>query len=390
MRINEITIHNVGCISNLKISFNENINVLCGPNSIGKTTILESIASMFMYGNPTVKRNVLSDAGCIDISVNVNGNIERKIIDVTVFDPHDNETHRSFTNYARNLLSIKVNRNFSYSPLSAVPSDADRSDVKLWESSRTGISFNEVKGWFVNRYLYSARPETLSKQQIANYKLAERCFAIIHPLYSFSRVLGSSNDIMVNTPQGEIYFEYLSSGFKSILFMLFSIIKEIEFRFKEHNLTAEEFDGVVLIDEVEIHLHPEWQERIVSILNEAFPNVQFIMTTHSPHVIQTVEPNQILALRMNDDGNISLRDDMQISKYGFKGWTVEEILYDVMGMKSLRTEIYHKLMCRFGEAIDKENPEEASSIYCELDNLLHPGNPQRKLLQFQLAKISKG
>ena len=129
--------------------------------------------------------------------------------------------------------------------------------------------------------------------------------------------MGATNDIMVNTPQGEIYFEYLSSGFKSIIYLLFSTIKEIEFRFKEQNVLAKEFDGIILIDEVEIHLHPEWQEKIISILKDAFPCAQFIVTTHSPHVIQTAEPNQVIALQLQDDNDISIRTDLKTSKYGF-------------------------------------------------------------------------
>ena len=224
---------------------------------------------------------------------------------------------------------------------------------------------------------------------MSNYKLAVKCFSIINSTYSFSNVQASSNDIMVKTPHGEIYYEYLSSGFKSILYLLFSIIKEIEFRFKEHHLTAEQFDGIILIDEVEIHLHPEWQEQITQILQSTFPNAQFIITTHSPHVIQTAEPNQIMALQLTEDDNVTLREDLNTNKYGFKGWTVEEILYDVMGMKTLRTEMYRTLIEAFGKAIDDEDAGTAKTVFAELDELLHPRNPQRKLLSFQLAKISE-
>ena len=186
---------------------------------------------------------------------------------------------------------------------------------------------------------------------------------------------------MVNTPQGEIYFEYLSSGFKSIIYLLFSTIKEIEFRFKEHNLKAKDFDGIILIDEIEIHLHPEWQEKITNILRTTFPSVQFILTTHSPHVIQTAEPSQVMPLQLDEHNNVILCKELQTNKYGFKGWTIEEILYDVMGMHTMRSEMYHELIKNF--------EEEAKSIYAELNQLLHPQNPQRKLLCFQLAQISK-
>ena len=389
MKIKEIELKNIGCIRHLHLDFNENMNILCGPNGVGKTTIIESVASMFIYGHPTVKRNVAGDIGSLYAKIEVDGHIKDKTIEIKKFNPLESENTSSFSDLTSKIISIKISRNFGYSKLAAIPSDQSREQPTLWNETISGVTFDGVKGWFVNRYLYSAREGTLSEEQISNYHLAERCFSIINSQYRFSRVMGATNDIMVNTPHGEIYFEYLSSGFKSIIYLLFSTIKEIEFRFKEQNLKAEDFDGIILIDEIEIHLHPEWQERIVHILKKTFPCAQFILTTHSPHVIQTAEPNQVMALQLDENNNVSLRTDLQTSKYGFKGWTVEEILYDVMGMHTMRSEMYHNLIEKFGKAIDNENEEEAKSIYAELEQLLHPRNSQRKLLSFQLAKISK-
>lgn len=389
MKIKEIELKNIGCIRHLHLDFNENMNILCGPNGVGKTTIIESVASMFIYGHPTVKRNVAGDIGYLYAKIEVDGHIKDKTIEIKKFNPLESENTSSFSDLTSKIISIKINRNFGYSKLAAIPSDQSREQPTLWNETISGVTFDGVKGWFVNRYLYSAREGTLSEEQISNYHLAERCFSIINSQYRFSRVMGATNDIMVNTPHGEIYFEYLSSGFKSIIYLLFSTIKEIEFRFKEQSLKAEDFDGIILIDEIEIHLHPEWQERIIHILKKTFPCAQFILTTHSPHVIQTAEPNQVMALQLDENNNVSLRTDLQTSKYGFKGWTVEEILYDVMGMHTMRSEMYHNLIEKFGKAIDNENEEEAKSIYVELEQLLHPRNSQRKLLSFQLAKISK-
>lgn len=389
MKIKEIELKNIGCIRHLHLDFNENMNILCGPNGVGKTTIIESVASMFIYGHPTVKRNVAGDIGSLHAKIEVDGHIKDKTIEIKKFNPLESENAISFSDLTSKIISIKISRNFGYSKLAAIPSDQSREKAELWMETISGVKFDGVKGWFVNRYLYSAREGTLTEEQISNYHLAERCFSIINSQYKFSRVMGATNDIMVNTPHGEIYFEYLSSGFKSIIYLLFSTIKEIEFRFKEQNLKAEDFDGIILIDEIEIHLHPEWQERIIHILKKTFPCAQFILTTHSPHVIQTAEPNQVMALQLDENNNVSLRTDLQTSNYGFKGWTVEEILYDVMGMHTMRSEMYHNLIEKFGKAIDDENEEEAMSIYAELEQLLHPRNSQRKLLSFQLAKISK-
>lgn len=389
MIIRHIDIIGIGGIRELHLDFNDRMNILCGPNSIGKTTIIESVATMFMHGQPSVKRNVAFESGQIHAIV-VNGEQqEESTISVKTFNPREGETTGSFTNYANKLLSIKVGRNFGYSRLDAVPSDPDRAIHDIWNESRSGVGFSDVKGWFVNRFLYSTHPGSLSSQQLSNYNLAVKCFSIINPNYYFSNVKASANDIMINTPQGEIYFEFLSSGYKSILYLLFSIIKEIEFRFKEHQLKAEDFDGIILIDEVEVHLHPEWQERIIKVLCDTFKKAQFIVTTHSPHVIQAAEPNEIIALHLDGNSNVSVRDDIETGEYGFKGWTVEEILYDVMGMKTLRTELYLNFQRDFGKTVDDENYDKAMAIFEQLDKLLHPSSPQRKLLQFQLAGIAK-
>ncbi len=387
MKIKEIGIKGIGGIYDLTLSFNEHMNILCGANGIGKTTIIESVASMFFSGHPIVKRNVACERGSIRAILDVNGSTNEKEVSITDFIPDGQQHINTFNNYVSKLLSIKVNRVFNYLQLSAVPSDQSRSDYDLWNESRDGISFDGVKGWFVNRYLYSSHPGTLSSEQVSNYQLAEKCFSIINPEYTFSKVLGATNDIMVNTPHGEIYFEYLSSGFKSILSILFSIIKEIEFRFKEHMMTADQFDGIILIDEVEIHLHPEWQERIVKILKSTFPKAQFIVTTHSPHIIQAADVEEVIALCLDSENNVVTRNDLALS--GFKGWTIEEILYDVMDMKTLRTEIFNDYYKKFNEYIEKENYCKAGAIYKELDKLLHPKNIQRKLMKFQLANIAE-
>lgn len=390
MKIKHIDIIGIGGIRELHLDFSDKMNILCGPNSIGKTTVVESVATMFMHGQPSVKRNVALESGRIHAVIK-NGEQpeENSTISVRTFNPREEEKTGSFTSYAQKLLSIKVDRNFGYSRLDAVPSDPDRAIYEIWNESRSGVKFNDVKGWFVNRFLYSTHPGSLTPQQMSNYNLAVKCFSIINPDYSFSKVTGSTNDIMIKTPSGDIYFEFLSSGYKSIIYLLFSIIKEIEFRFKEHQLKAEDFDGIILIDEVEVHLHPEWQERIINVLCETFKNAQFIVTTHSPHVIQAADPNEIIALHLDNNNEVSVREDIMTGEFGFKGWTIEEILYDVMGMKTLRTEMYLKKHKDFGNAIDEENYDKAILIYEQLDKLLHPSSPQRKLMQLQLAAIAR-
>ena len=68
---------------------------------------------------------------------------------------------------------------------------------------------------------------------------------------------------------------------------------------------ALETDGIVLIDEVDMHLHPSWQQTILTSLREAFPKVQFIVTTHSPQVLSTVQKENIRVIHQQENQYIA-------------------------------------------------------------------------------------
>jgi len=223
---------------------------------------------------------------------------------------------------------------------------------------------------------------------VNNFELAKKSFSLLNNEFSFSKVLASSNEIMIKTPNGDIYYEYLSSGFKSCLSIIFGIIKDIEFRFKEPCINASDFDGIILIDELELHLHPEWQSKIAKILVQVFPSAQFITSTHSPHILQSANSDEIIALA-TDNGQV-YRRKLDGRKYGYQGWTVEEILTDVMGMSDTRTDKYYQELSKFENAINQDDYLAAEAAYAELDNLLHPNNHMRKLLKLELASVKGG
>jgi predicted ATP-binding protein involved in virulence len=73
--------------------------------------------------------------------------------------------------------------------------------------------------------------------------------------------------------------------------------------FLEYGATAQPQDlrGIVLLDEIDLHLHPHWQRRIVPLLRHVFPHVQFVVTTHSPLVVAGVEAHEIIRLRLEGE-----------------------------------------------------------------------------------------
>lgn len=388
MHTRSIQIKDIGGIDSLNLSFSRNMNLICGPNGIGKTTILECIAQMYA-GERThiIKKRVNSEAGSID-GIIFDDEKQKEITQnclVAVFGPSDSDYHSPVPEASKSLLSLKVARTFSYQALPSVSKDTEKQSHQISNDNKNGVNLNEVKNWFVNRYLYEPHGEALTQTQKYNLQKSKEFFGLLNPEFSFSRVDAGSNEIMVKTPAGEIYYEYLSSGFKSCLSILFGIVKELEYRFKNPGIKLDEFNGVVLIDELELHLHPEWQTKVSKILQSAFPLAQFIVTTHSPHIIQSAQPEEVIALESNR-GRIFKRD-LPSTEFGFQGWTIEEVLQDVMGMINTRTEAYSNALNDFEKAIDEENYENASAAYGKLDGLLHPANHLRKLLAFQLGEI---
>ncbi|MFJ5476950.1 AAA family ATPase [Enterococcus faecium] len=63
-----------------------------------------------------------------------------------------------------------------------------------------------------------------------------------------------------------------------------------------------------MIDEVDMHLHPAWQREIVRTLKETFPNAQFIITTHSPSVLQDLESDEIIPLEIDEKNNVKIKN----------------------------------------------------------------------------------
>lgn len=131
--------------------------------------------------------------------------------------------------------------------------------------------------------------------------------------------------------------------------------------------------GVVLIDEVDLHLHPRWQRRVLGDLLRAFPQVQFVVTTHSPQVISSAKPEWIRIL--TDKGVVT-------STYA-RGLDSNRILSDLMGVSSRPEETARQIAEAYG-AIEAGKLEEAKRSLDELSALLGPLDPAVVSLGYEL------
>lgn len=390
MKIKSLSIEGIGGIQHLELSFIDGMNVICGANGIGKTTILDVIADAFNSNERSkLKRNALCKEGKYNIGIDVckDEKCVRKYKESKVgkFLPYEGEFKSGWGSYSKELFNFGINRSIDYIKLGAVESDPECGEYETSIMAVMGIKINDIKKWFINRYLFSSREGSLTKEQIANYELADRLFSVLDDKIKFKTVMAKSFDIMLATPKGEIYFEYLSSGYKSCIYIILGMIKEIEYRYSENPICAEDFDGVVLIDEIELHLHPIWQAQLVRALKEIFPKAQFILTTHSPSVLQTLEKEEIIALAYDENRNTTLKE-LNLGQYGLQGWTLEEILKNIMEMPATTSKLYQDTLKKFDQAMNMEDRDQILQQYALLKEMLHPDNPLRKLLAIQIAE----
>lgn len=387
MKLRQLKITNIGCIKELCLeNLDENMNVFTGSNGVGKTTILKAICSILTTSqSANVTRNSRCDKGEIS-GILVDGDtseVKTQVISAFVPDTHDYTTG---FDKIRKVIFISDNRELNYIKLTNIPRDINKTNFQYNQDVLNSINPGQIKGWFVNRYLFSAHPDSLSDSQIANLELSKKAFSCLDNSVTFSKVDSKSLDIILDTSFGQIYFEYLSSGFKSLIILILGIIKEIEFRLNDSNVAVSDFDGIIIIDEVEVHLHPTWQSKIASVLKGIFPKAQFFISTHSPHVVQSLPPNQLIALEKVDDNVI--RRSFAINETGFIGWTIEEILRDVMGMGNTNTNYFQNLWSEFSSAVDDNDALRANELGSRLLNILHPANVLRKIIELHLTSVS--
>jgi predicted ATP-dependent endonuclease of OLD family len=388
MKIKKLEIEGIGGIKELTIDFNEQMNLICGPNGVGKTTILECIGHAFANSRSTIlRRNVAYASGKFSLVIdNDQGQEQTRNFATESFHPSESNARFSgFHEIAKKVIVFKTHRTFDYINLENISKDTAKNANTFAVEAFNGVGLQDTKNWLVQRFMWSGHDGLLSEEQMSNLKLAQKVFGLLSDEIEFAKIKPDTFDILVKNNSGEIYYEYLSSGYKSCLQVLLGLIKEIELRFKEPYVKAEEFDGLVLLDEVDLHLHPEWQAKLLHVLKDVFPRVQFIATTHSPHMIQAASPQEIIALGFND-GSVEIRE-LPSEEFGFRGWTVDEILTDVMGMKSTKSDYFQELLQDFFQKIDAEDEQGAKDLFLSLEKILHPNNELRKLMKLHLADL---
>lgn len=241
------------------------------------------------------------------------------------------------------------------------------------------VSYNQFKQWYKDLQLLSNRPDGDYYDQLKRtfIKILQDCFKdereILDLTYfdTLTNVETGKNekvdDIVIRRKsengkqENQILLSNLSAGYKVTI----ALVADMAMRcltLNEHlgRDAAKETTGIVLIDEIDMHLHPLWQRHIVADLIRCFPKIQFITTTHSPFIVQSLHADQIINLQKNQGEEVYVSKDPStlnvnessrlmgvISPYGSKEAekrSIETQLYNLLLQESPNEEELKTLM----------------------------------------------
>lgn len=346
MKIEKINIKNFKCFEDVTFKLNEQFTVFIGDNATGKTSVLDALAvaaGSFFLGIDGVSSKTISQNEIRQITTD---NQPRPQLPVTIIaygkvagetiNWKREITHKSITSKdainikdkAKGILSRSRAKEGRTKEIRDIfPVIAHYSTCRLC-AEHEKIGFQKQEEGILMAYTNSISGKSSSKEFLSWYKTQEdsvfkynQDIEIAH-LNAFKEIIlklipdnrwtdmsfDRKTDQFVgtfidNTGKTEkLGFSQLSDGFQNVI----KLAADIAYRCIQLNPHLAEravidTPGIVLIDEIDLHLHPNWQRRIVGDLKNCFPNIQFVATTHSPFIIQSLKKHELIPLDIEKD-----------------------------------------------------------------------------------------
>jgi predicted ATP-binding protein involved in virulence len=403
MRLKEIHLTNFRCFEQLDVQLNDRLAVFLGVNGAGKTAILDAINRLYaedyvanFFNNQTIDnhkkaeieshnnmrigstRSSMSMNFEIDSDTEIKWNLEFAFPNLNSFEysPSTNEifnwVHQFNKKSEKNpLINLPL---FAFYKSEKATDFNDENFLlpnniklkQLWAFKNVfrneKDSFNNFLNWFDEETNYENSIRLEKDNAYRNPKLQ----ILRHSIGVFlDKLTGSSfknlkirkvrdyifdpfeNALIITKDDLEIDVNQLSAGEKSVVLL----IADLAMRLTIANPSLEnplEGEGIVLIDEIDLHLHPQWQRNILPALLATFPKCQFIVTTHSPLVISNVARESVFIL---DNGKLVKNTPHTL------GRDYASILYNVFGVEERPAEYQKKLDACFRLLENEQYPE---------------------------------
>ncbi|MEH2454396.1 AAA family ATPase [Nostoc sp.] len=240
-----------------------------------------------------------------------------------------------------------------------------------YDEALTGISvnFGHLFQWFRERedLENEERRDNPAHRDKQLEAVRQAIYSLIPDFYNL-RVRRSPLRMTVQKQREELIVNQLSDGEKCLLAMVGDLARRLAIA-NPSLPDPLQGSGIVLIDEIELHLHPKWQREIIPALTRTFPNCQFIVTTHSPQVISQVKPEGIYILEKIDEDVVAKRPESSF------GRDSNRILEDLMGVPARPQEIKDRLHELF-RLIDEGNLDSARQLSQEIANIIGQDEPE--------------
>jgi predicted ATP-binding protein involved in virulence len=268
------------------------------------------------------------------------------------------------------VIYYPVNRTVLDVPL-GMPKEYSFKQVDAYEQALNGvqIGFGSFFQWF--RAIEDLENE--ERRDNPNYRnrqieaVRQAIYSLL-PGFSNLRVKRSPLRMTVNKQGEELIVNQLSDGEKGLLAMVGDLARRLAIA-NPGLENPREGSGVVLIDEIELHLHPKWQREVIPALRRTFQNCQFIVTTHSPQVISDVKPDSIYILEATPEGIVAKRPD---SSFGRDSNYILEVLMDTAARKE---KIKDELLELF-RLIDKGDLDGSRQLRQQIADKIGSDEPQ--------------
>lgn len=406
IKVKKMELENYRGFLNANIDFNTNLTCIAGINGSGKTTILGAIEkSMLIFLNVNRLGKYMRQKYALnatDVHIDKESTfIEQSETACTKLtfsvDDVENIIEHSFykegrigiyypSNYNGNDFKDAKNcpifafysinrRNVSARKRKPMLNDGFDYIFTAWENVNL-VNFDCFFDWYKNELL----DEYQAKEENPSY-INKELLTVRNAISSFfgdSVKLKIVKDQLIAIKDGvELLFSNISDGEKSITLLLADIARRLAIA--NPNLDNPlEGTGIVLIDEIELHLHPSWQRKICRALKEAFPNCQFIITTHSPQVLGELQPEEI---RLLNNFKISIPSQ----SYGLDSNSILDSIQNTTNEPLRQNSEVAKRIERINNLIDEEKLHEAREKLSELEKDLNGSTVDTVALGTEIA-----
>jgi predicted ATP-binding protein involved in virulence len=199
----------------------------------------------------------------------------------------------------------------------------------------------------------SSESTEVGKNQKKRLELVTKVLTRILPDVADIRFSSPTNErpdpgVEFQTSYGRVSLRQLGYGYRTMIAWMVDFANRMVDRYPESPDPLAE-PAVVLVDEIDLHLHPKWQRELIGFLTERFPNTQFIATAHSPLIVQAASEANIALLRREGDHVVIENHPETI-----RGWRVDQILTsDLFGLETARPPELEGLLLRRKELLTK-------------------------------------